>query len=109
MAAPLHHLLERAERDPTFRELAYNGADGSALADAVRPYFLAALAQRLERCIFAIVPSDAAAESLRAATDEFINPTALLCSWDVLPYEGLSPDPRVSAHRLEAFRLLAKG
>src|SRR5207245_10009959 len=33
----------------------------------------------------------------------------VLPRWDVLPYEGPSPDPRISAQRLEALRLLAPG
>jgi len=87
----------------------YGGGDGVAVPDAVRPYFLAALATSLERPVLAVVPSDADAEALRAAVQEFMQPTALLAAWDVLPYEGLSPDPRASAHRLEALRLLAHG
>jgi transcription-repair coupling factor (superfamily II helicase) len=59
--------------------------------------------------VVAVVPTEAQAEALRAAVAEFIQPTALLSAWDVLPYEGLSPDPRISAHRLEALRLLAHG
>ncbi|MEX2393076.1 MAG: hypothetical protein WD826_01220, partial [Actinomycetota bacterium] len=109
MEAPLAHLLDRAERDPTFREVLYGRADGVALPDAGRPYFLATLAMVLDRCVLAVVPTEADADALRVAVSEFITPTALLSSWDVLPYEGLSPDPRVSAHRLEALRLLAHG
>lgn len=109
MAAPLAHLLERWERDPVFRDAAYGGGDGVAVPDAARPSFLAALAATLERCVVAVVPTEAQAEALRLATDEFLHPTGLLSAWDVLPYEGLSPDPRISAHRLEALRLLAHG
>ena len=109
MAAPLQHLLERFERDATFRDVMYGGGDGVAVPDAVRPYFLAALASSLQRCVLAVVPSEADAEALRSTTSEFIQPTALLPSWDVLPYEGLSPDARISAHRLEALRLLGHG
>ncbi len=109
MAAPLVHLLERFERDATFRDVMYAGGDGVAVPDAVRPYFLAALATSLDRCVVAVVPSEADAEALRNATSEFIDRTALLPSWDVLPYEGLSPDPRISAQRLEALRLLSHG
>ena len=109
MTAPLAHLVDRWDVDPAFRDAAYAGGDGFAVPDAARPFFCAGLARRLERCILAVVPSDADAEALRAACSEFISPTALLSSWDVLPYEGLSPDPRVSAHRLEALRLLAHG
>ena len=109
MPAPLQNLLERWERDPVFRDVLYGGADGVAIPDAVRPYFAAGLAHALDRCVVAIVPTEPEAEALRAAVDEFIQPTALLSAWDVLPYEGLSPDPRVAAHRLEALRLLAHG
>ncbi len=80
-----------------------------AIPDAVRPFFVAGLAEALERCVLVVVPTEAEAEALRTATDEFIQPTALLSAWDVLPYEGLSPDPRISAHRLEALRLVARG
>src|SRR6266851_1021636 len=109
MTAPLHNLLGRWESDPVFRDVAYAGGDGVALPDAVRPYFLAGLAQMLDRCVLAVVPGDHDAEVLRSAVSEFIEPTAVLPSWDVLPYEGLSPDPRISAQRLEALRLLAHG
>ncbi len=109
MAAPLDHLLERFERDPIYRDVAYGGGDGTAVPDPVRPAFVAALAKTLDRCILAVVPTEAQAEAFRAAVSEFIAPTALLSAWDVLPYEGLSPDPRVSAHRLEALRLLSHG
>ena len=109
MAAPLAHLLPTAEKDPVFRDVLYAGGDGVALSDAARPYFLAALATQLDRCVVAVVPTEAEAEALRAATDEFVRPTAQLSGWDVLPYEGLSPDPRISAHRLEALRLLSHG
>ena len=70
---------------------------------------LAGVAHGLDRCLLVVVPTEAEAETLRTALSEFIPLTALLSSWDVLPYEGLSPDPRVSAHRLEALRLLAHG
>lgn len=109
MTAPLQHLLERWERDPIFRDVLYGGGDGVALPDAVRPFFLAGLAHTLERCVVAVVPGEHDAETLRASVSEFIQPTALLNAWDVLPYEGLSPDPRISGHRLEALRLLAHG
>jgi transcription-repair coupling factor (superfamily II helicase) len=109
LAAPLAHLLERWERDPVFRDAAYGGGDGVVVPDAARPAFVAALARTLERCVVTVVPTEAQAEALRTAVDEFIHPTALLSAWDVLPYEGLSPDPRLSAHRLEALRLLAHG
>ncbi len=110
MTAPLHHLLDRWESDPVFRDVLYSGADARvALPDAVRPYFCAGLAHALDRCVLVVVPTESEAEALRAATDEFLRPTALLSAWDVLPYEGLSPDPRISAHRIEAIRLLTKG
>src|SRR5437899_950797 len=109
MTAPLAHLLDRWERDPVFRDVMYGGADGVALPDALRPYFLAGVAQRLERCVLAVVPGEHDADALRSAVGEFLQPTALLPSWDVLPYEGLSPDPRITALRLEALRLLAHG
>jgi transcription-repair coupling factor (superfamily II helicase) len=109
LVAPLGHLLERFERDPVFRDVMYAGGDGVAVPDPVRPYFLAALATSLDRAVVAVVPSESDAEALRSATSEFIDRTALLTAWDVLPYEGLSPDPRTSAHRLEALRLLQHG
>jgi transcription-repair coupling factor (superfamily II helicase) len=109
LPAPLRHLLDRWEHDPAFRDMLYGGADGYAIPDAVRPYFAAGLASALDRPVLVVVPSETDAEALRNAIDEFIQPTALLPAWDVLPYEGLSPDPRISAHRLEALRLLAHG
>jgi len=109
VTAPLAHLLDRWERDPVFRDVMYAGADGVTLPDAIRPYFLAGLAARLERPVLAVVPGEHDAAALRAAVGEFIQPTAVLPSWDVLPYEGLSPDPRISAQRLEGLRLLAHG
>src|SRR5438132_9179855 len=109
MTAPLRDLLGRWETDPVFRDVLYGGGDGVALPDAVRPYFIAGIAQRLERCVLVVVPGDHDAEVLRSAVSEFIQPTGLLPAWDVLPYEGLSPDPRISAQRLEALRLLAHG
>jgi transcription-repair coupling factor (superfamily II helicase) len=105
----LRHLLERWDRDPVFRDATYGGADGTVVLDAARPAFIAALASSLERCVLAVVPTEAQAEALRNACNEFIRPVAWLSAWDVLPYEGLSPDPRTSAHRLEALRLLAHG
>jgi transcription-repair coupling factor (superfamily II helicase) len=105
----LRHLLDRWERDPVFRDVAYAGGDGVTIPDAVRPYFVAGLAHALDRCVLTVVPTESQAEALRAAVDEFLQPTALLAAWDVLPYEGLSPDPRISAHRLEALRLAAHG
>jgi transcription-repair coupling factor (superfamily II helicase) len=109
VSAPLGNLLDLVERDPTFRDVLYAGADGVVVPDVARPYLCAAVAKHLDKCVLAVVPTEAESESLRAAASEFIAPTALLCAWDVLPYEGLSPDPRVSAHRLEAMRLLAHG
>jgi transcription-repair coupling factor (superfamily II helicase) len=109
VSAPLAHLTSAFERDPVFRDVLYGGGDGIAIADAARPFFLGSLATALDRCVLAVVPSEGDAEALRAATSEFVDRTALLPAWDVLPYEGLSPDPRVSAHRLEALRLLAHG
>ncbi|HYZ91091.1 MAG TPA: transcription-repair coupling factor [Actinomycetota bacterium] len=109
MTAPLRHLLERWEADPVFRDVLHGGGEGVAVPDAVRPYFCGGLAHVLDRCVLVVVPTEAQAEALRAAADEFVQPTALLAAWDVLPYEGLSPDPRISAHRLEALRLLAHG
>ncbi len=87
----------------------YAGGEGIAIPDAARPYFLAGLAAAMDKCVLAVVPSEADAEALRSAVDEFLRPTGVLPGWDVLPYEGLSPDPRISAHRLEALRLLAHG
>src|SRR5919109_2985667 len=109
MTAPLRHLLERWEADPVFRDVLHGGGEGVAVPDAVRPYFCGGLAHVLDRCVLVVVPTEAQAEALRAAADEFVQPTALLAAWDVLPYEGLSPDPRISAHRLEALRLIAHG
>ncbi len=109
MTAPLAHLLERSERDPVFRDVIYGGGDGVCVSDAARPYLLAALANKLGTLVVAVVATEGQAEALRAAATEFISPTALLSSWDVLPYEGLSPDPRISAHRLEALRLISHG
>ena len=109
MTAPLEDLLGRWENDPVFRDVLYGGGDGVALPEAIRPYFLAGIAQALDRCILVVVPGEADAHAMRAAVAEFVQPTAVLPGWDVLPYEGLSPDPRTSAHRLEALRLLAHG
>ncbi len=109
MAAPLAHLVGSFEKDAVFRDVLYGGGDGVTIADAGRPFFLGSLASALERCIVAVVPTEADAEALRAATAEFVDRTALLSAWDVLPYEGLSPDPRISAHRLEALRLISPG
>jgi transcription-repair coupling factor (superfamily II helicase) len=109
VTAPLQHLLDRWDRDPLFRDIAYGGGDRVALPDAIRPYFVAGLAAALERCVVAVVATEHDAEALRAAVSEFMQPSALLGAWDVLPYEGLSPDPRISGHRLEALRLLAHG
>jgi transcription-repair coupling factor (superfamily II helicase) len=109
VAAPLSHLLGAFEKDAVFRDVLYGGGDGVAIPDAGRPLFLGSLAAALDRCVVAIVPTEADAEALRAATTEFVDRTAVLSAWDVLPYEGLSPDPRISAHRLEALRLIAHG
>jgi transcription-repair coupling factor (superfamily II helicase) len=109
VAAPLAHLLGSFEKDAVFRDVLYGGGDGVAITDAGRPFFLGSLATALDRCVLAVVPTEAEAEALRAAAQEFVDRTAVLSAWDVLPYEGLSPDPRISAHRLEALRLLAHG
>src|SRR5258708_15444200 len=86
MTAPLAHLLDRSERDPVFRDVMYGGGDGVALPGAIRPYFIASLAKRLERCVLVVVPGEHDAEAFRSAVGEFIQPTAVLPSWDVLPY-----------------------
>jgi transcription-repair coupling factor (superfamily II helicase) len=109
VAAPLSHLLGAFEKDAVFRDVLYGGGDGVTIPDAGRPFFLGSLAAALDRCVVAVVPTEADAEALRAATSEFVDRTAVLSAWDVLPYEGLSPDPRISAHRLEALRLIAHG
>ncbi len=109
MTAPLAHLLGAFEKDPIFRDVLYGGGDGVTIADAGRPFFLGSLAAALERAVVAVVPTEADAEALRAATAEFVDRTAVLNAWDVLPYEGLSPDPRISARRLEALRLITHG
>jgi transcription-repair coupling factor (superfamily II helicase) len=109
MTAPLSDLLARWETDPVFRDVLYAGGDGVVLPDAIRPYAIAGLATALDRCVLVVVAGDHDAEVLRAAIGEFLEPTAVLPSWDVLPYEGLSPDPHISALRLEALRLLAHG
>lgn len=104
MNAPLHHLLDRWDRDPAFRE-AVASADGIVLPDAVRPYFLAALASARGGLVLAVVPTGTDAADLYAAVREFLPGVALLDAWDVLPYEGLGPDARISAHRMEALAL----
>jgi transcription-repair coupling factor (superfamily II helicase) len=109
VAAPLQHLLGAFEKDAVFRDVLYGGGDGVTIPDAGRAFFLGSLASALDRCVVAVVPTEADAEALRAATREFVDRTALLSAWDVLPYEGLSPDPRISAHRLEALRLITHG
>ena len=64
----------------------------------------------LERCVDRGRP-DGGARRTHSAAATRSSSRRPRCSraWDVLPYEGLSPDPRVSAHRLEALRLLAHG
>ncbi|HVL82116.1 MAG TPA: hypothetical protein VM840_11065, partial [Actinomycetota bacterium] len=103
---PLGHLLPRWGDDPAFRA-ALSGRGDVVLPDAVRPFFVAGLAAATEGCVLAVVPSDPDADALAAAAGEFCE-AALLASWDVLPYEGLSPDARSSARRIEALRLLAR-
>ena len=104
MTAPLEHLLPRWEDDPVFR-VAVDGG-GFVVADAARPYLASGLAGALESCVIAVVPTEPEAQALRDATREFAS-AALLAAWDVLPYEGLSPDARIAADRVEAVRMLA--
>jgi transcription-repair coupling factor (superfamily II helicase) len=109
MPAALTHLVSRWEDDPTFRAVLDDGGDGLALPDAVRPYLLAGLARATQSCVLAVAPGDPEAEALAAATQEFTDACAFLPAWDVLPYEGLAPDPRISSRRIDAFHLLVQG
>ena len=74
MAAPLAHLLGAFEKDAVFRDVLYGGGDGVAIPDAGRPFFLGSLAAALDRCVLAVVPTEADAEALRAATDRVRRP-----------------------------------
>ncbi len=108
MTAPLEHLLPRWEADPVLRDAVMAG-DGVVLPEAGRAPALAALAHARGGGVLAVVGSEQEAEALRAAVAEFVGQTGHLATWDVLPYEALSPDPRTSAMRIEALRLLAYG
>ncbi|HVE91550.1 MAG TPA: transcription-repair coupling factor [Actinomycetota bacterium] len=107
MDAPLTHLVDRLVADPEFTAAAT--AEGPLLMpDAVRPFALAGLARLTGGCVVAVVPSEPDAEALRAAVAEFC-PAAHLPAWDVLPYEAMSPDPRISSRRIQALRMLSHG
>jgi transcription-repair coupling factor (superfamily II helicase) len=105
MEARLEHLTNRWVGDPLFRDVIASGGDGLVLPDAVRPFFLAGLAKAIDALVVAVAPTGAEASELHAAVREFLPQVGLLDAWDVLPYEGLGPDPRISAHRMEALAL----
>jgi transcription-repair coupling factor (superfamily II helicase) len=72
-----------------------------ARADAGADAAVAALATALDTAILLVAPGPREADQLAAGVEAYLGPerTALLPSWEALPYEGLSPSPEVAARR----------
>ncbi len=99
-SAPIERLLLARERPILAR------------ADAGTDAVAAALATALEAPVLLVAPGPHEAEQLASGVEAWLGPdaTALLPSWEALPYEGLSPSPEVAARRADAIaRVRAAG
>ena len=97
---PLERVLLARERPVIAR--AHAGTDAVA----------AALATALDTPVLLLAPGPHEAEQLTDGVQAWLGSdrTALLPSWEALPYEGLSPSPEVAARRADALaRLRAAG
>jgi transcription-repair coupling factor (superfamily II helicase) len=91
-SAPFERVILARERPVVAR--AHAGTDAAA----------AALAVALDAPVLLVAPGPHEAEQLADAVQAWLGHerTALLPSWEALPYEGLSPSPEVAARRAGA-------
>jgi transcription-repair coupling factor (superfamily II helicase) len=84
-----------------------------ARADAGQDFLVAALSRAIDAPVLLVASGPREAEQLARGVEAWLGPdgSALLPSWEALPYEGIGPSPEVSARRADAIRRLkgAKG
>jgi transcription-repair coupling factor (superfamily II helicase) len=84
-----------------------------ARAVAGQDFLVAGLSRAIDAPALLVAPGPREAEQLARGVEAWLGPdgSALLPSWEALPYEGIGPSPEVSARRTDAIRRLkaAKG
>ena len=82
-------------------------------SDAGQDFLVAALARAIDAPVLLVASGPREAEQLARGVEAWLGSdrSALLPSWEALPYEGIGPSPEVSARRADAVRRLkaAKG
>ena len=82
-----------------------------ARADAGQDFLVAALSRAIDEPVLLVASGPREAEQLARGVEAWLGPegSALLPSWEALPYEGIGPSPEVSARRADAVRRLKAG
>ena len=80
-----------------------------AVADTIRPAWLAALPDISGRPVLAVLPAAADVEQTAADIAAFGPAPCVLDAWETLPYEHVSPGIETMGRRVETLRSLASG
>ncbi|MEU4545403.1 transcription-repair coupling factor [Nonomuraea dietziae] len=106
----LSGLLDLVAADPKLAAVLKQGGDVSLVAPAaLRPFGVAALAERERRTVLAVTATGREAEDLASALTSLIEPAtvAIFPAWETLPHERLSPRSDTVGQRLAVLRRLA--
>ena len=111
----LSGLLDPLTSDPALAEALHTARSGVrrdldlAAPAGIRPFALAALAERAGRPVLAVTATGRQAEDLVAALRSVLDPAAVaeFPAWETLPHERLSPRSDTVGRRLAVLRRLA--
>jgi transcription-repair coupling factor (superfamily II helicase) len=110
---PLHGLLDVVTADPALAQALERAGTAPSLdltaPAGLRPFVIAALAQRTGGTVLAVTATGREAEDLHDALGSLLNPhrVALFPSWETLPHERLSPRADTVGRRIAVLRRLA--
>jgi transcription-repair coupling factor (superfamily II helicase) len=96
--------------EPFDRLLASNARPLVARAEAGQDFVVAAWARALDAPVLAVATGPHEAEALAGGVGAYLGPerVALFPAWESLPYEGISPAPRLAGERARAAHLLQR-
>lgn len=108
-------ILSHLDHLPGFQKLIANLEDKKknqyicGLLGSSRAYLLAGLYNKKKRPFLVVTSTQEEAEELREDISSFIEEVALFPSWEILPYELLSPHHEITGLRLSALDRLQMG